>query len=88
MDFTSLVPRPLPTRREGPGDEATPLLNIMAEELKITCAVCLEPLKDPKILSCCHSFCKCCLKGIIDKSSQKKKLACPQCRALHSVSSP
>ena len=58
---------------------------VMTNELNMSCAVCLEALKDPKVLPCCHSFCKCCLKGIIDKSLQKEKLACPQCRALHAV---
>ena len=29
------------------------------------CTVCLDNFKDPKVLPCCHTFCKKCLEGIL-----------------------
>ena len=51
----------------------------------LTCSVCLEDFKQPKVLPCCHTFCKGCLERILEKSGQKGSLICPQCRAEHSV---
>ena len=51
----------------------------------LTCTVCLEEFKEPKLLPCCHTFCKECLKRILEKSRQKKRISCPQCRAEHEV---
>jgi len=51
----------------------------------LTCSVCLEDFKQPKVLPCCHTFCRGCLEHILEKSGQKGSLICPQCRAEHSV---
>jgi len=55
------------------------------EHEDLTCSVCLEELKDPKVLPCCHTFCRGCLERILKKSGQKETLICPQCRAEHGV---
>ena len=47
--------------------------------------MCLEEFKDPKVLPCCHTFCKGCLKRILERSGQKESLVCPQCRAEQRV---
>ena len=47
-----------------------------AEEL-LTCAVCLDLLKEPKILPCHHSFCLACLENTLGRSYF---LQCPKCR--------
>ena len=60
----------------------------MAEEYEsedLTCTVCLEEFKEPKLLPCCHTFCSGCLERILEKSSGKRRLSCPQCRAEHQV---
>lgn len=56
---------------------------------ELICAVCLEFLREPKVLLCAHSFCQCCLREIVSgwkrrlKGSQKGRpveLECPSCR--------
>ena len=61
---------------------------IMAAVLKknlhelIECGICLDPMVDPRVLSCQHSFCTKCL---IDLSSHngtpEKFVVCPTCRS-------
>ena len=55
------------------------------QEADLTCTVCLELFTEPKVLPCCHTFCKKCLEGILEKAEEKEKLVCPQCRAEHEV---
>ena len=50
-----------------------------------SCTVCLDHFKEPKVLPCCHTFCKNCLERILEKSVEKDVLTCPQCRANHQV---
>ena len=63
-------------------------INQLEENLQ--CNVCLEVLKDPRTLPCCHSFCKVCLEGVVEtlRDSDKarrgrpiRKFPCPNCRA-------
>ncbi|KAK3089381.1 hypothetical protein FSP39_003159 [Pinctada imbricata] len=48
----------------------------------LTCNICLEIYREPKILSCLHSFCRTCLENHLDKSKSKKNLTCPLCREI------
>ena len=57
------------------------------KEKYLTCTVCLDSFKEPKVLPCCHTFCKSCLERIVEKAKVKEKLVCPQCRAEHKVPS-
>ena len=50
------------------------------EDLK--CAICLEYLRDPKLLPCLHSYCKRCLLGVKPNGNQIK---CPKCRSCHEI---
>ena len=65
---------------------------------KSSCGVCLEAHREPKVLPCCHTFCKSCLDGLVTESdpqlgtwpvffSTNKKyiLRCPECRTEHDV---
>ena len=52
---------------------------------ELTCTVCLDRFTEPKVLPCCHTFCKGCLERLLEKSKEKEKLVCPQCRAEHKV---
>ena len=49
----------------------------------LKCAICQEILKDPKTLSCFHSFCMECLKKLKKvKQGEETGLFCPICRAF------
>lgn len=56
------------------------------EELKqrLTCSVCHNTYKQPKLLPCSHTFCLTpCLYSLIDK--QKRKIICPECNLINSI---
>ena len=44
---------------------------------QVTCGICLEPYKQPKLLKCFHVYCEQCLHRLAHK---KKTITCPQCR--------
>ena len=51
---------------------------------RLTCPVCLDRYKTPKLLPCQHTFCLTpCLTNLIDRATRKIK--CPECRMLHSL---
>ena len=50
-------------------------------EDQITCPVCLEIFREPKVLSCYHVFCLPCLESARRKVKSGDQLLCPQCRA-------
>ena len=53
----------------------------------LECPICLEEIKDPKMLPCQHSFCmEDCLKSLmVDSNSVRKEIICPICRKKCSV---
>ena len=61
------------------------LVVIMAELLRckveehLTCSVCLEPFKDPKVLPCLHSYCHECIINLA-KNAKSNTIDCPECR--------
>ena len=55
-------------------------------EDQLTCAVCLEPYTDPKLLQCFHVFCENCLKSLASRTPQEQVVECPSCR--HPTSLP
>ena len=50
----------------------------------LECSVCLEQIKQPKMLTCQHTFClDPCLIGLVKQSNSKRKkytVECPICR--------
>uniref|UniRef100_A0AC35GT40 RING-type domain-containing protein n=1 Tax=Panagrolaimus sp. PS1159 TaxID=55785 RepID=A0AC35GT40_9BILA len=52
-------------------------------EQLLTCAICLDRYKHPKLLPCHHSFCLPCLESYAD--SVHRNLKCPECRAEHPI---
>ena len=50
-------------------------------EDQLTCAICLDAFKDPKLLQCFHVYCKDCLQRLVITDRQGQlSLACPTCR--------
>ena len=49
----------------------------ITEEIK--CPICLEQLKQPKILPCQHTYCLECLEGVA-KLNNPNTVDCPECR--------
>ena len=48
---------------------------------QLTCAICLDAFKDPKLLQCFHVYCKDCLQRLVVTDRQGQfSLRCPTCR--------
>ena len=49
-------------------------------EEEITCPVCQEHFRDPKILPCLHYYCKECVRQLALRAGSNRPFACPECR--------
>ena len=49
-------------------------------EEEITCPVCQEHFRDPKILPCLHYYCKECVRQLALRAGTNSPFACPECR--------
>ena len=50
-------------------------------EGQLTCAICLEAYKHPKLLQCFHVFCKDCLQRLVVQDElEELSVRCPTCR--------
>ena len=50
-------------------------------EEQLTCTVCLDVFKEPKLLQCFHVFCKDCLQRLVVQDHQGQlSLRCPNCQ--------
>ena len=45
---------------------------------QVTCGICLEPYKQPRLLNCFHVYCEQCLQRLVKREGQS--IPCPQCR--------
>ncbi|KAI4468896.1 e3 ubiquitin-protein ligase nhlrc1-related [Holotrichia oblita] len=59
-------------------------------EQLLTCAICLDRYRNPKLLPCQHSFCmEPCLEGLVDYVRRQVfkmcGVKCPECRAEHRI---
>ena len=68
----------LTSRMAEPSSVAEQALKKVADQL--TCAICLEDYKDPKLLQCFHVYCKECLERLLLRDQQGLSLRCPSCR--------
>ncbi|XP_071505449.1 uncharacterized protein [Diadema antillarum] len=50
--------------------------------VELECSICLELLKEPTKLTCTHSFCKECLRGLYQNQSKDDIVDCPLCRRI------
>ena len=49
-------------------------------EKEITCAICHEFYSDPKVLPCCHYYCKQCIHNLSLRNGVSQPFSCPECR--------
>ena len=49
-------------------------------EDEITCPVCQEHFRDPKILPCLHYYCKECIRQLALRAGPNRPFVCPECR--------
>ena len=61
-----------------PQNIALDVLKTLKEQL--TCGICLDSYKDPRLLQCFHVFCKDCLERLVVQDHQGLSLSCPNCR--------
>ncbi|KAL3831733.1 hypothetical protein ACJMK2_023449 [Sinanodonta woodiana] len=48
----------------------------------LQCPICMDEYKDPRLLTCHHSVCMCCLEDFVRSSSSTGRMfRCPSCRA-------
>ena len=61
---------------EGGGDLFSTSLQKLDDEL--TCPVCTDHFKEPKVLPCLHYYCKTCIADLI-KRAKGRPFNCPEC---------
>ena len=49
-------------------------------EKEITCAICHDHYTEPKVLPCCHYYCKQCLHSLALRTGLDRPFSCPECR--------
>ena len=54
-------------------------------ENEVKCCLCMDYLREPKLLSCLHCFCKDCLKSKFAEWSQEHTIRCPICNEATEV---
>merc|ERR1711992_199970 len=76
---------PLCRREEGQVGAGTCTCSRMEQfDQLLTCCICLDRYRTPKLLPCQHSYClDPCMEGLVDYV--KKQVKCPECRAEHRV---
>ena len=50
-------------------------------EDEITCPVCQDHFQEPKILPCCHYYCKGCIQKLALRAGAYQPFPCPECRS-------
>ena len=60
-----------------------PEMESLLKNLKqqVSCSICLDTYKEPKIISCFHTFCRECLEKHARASHKQGKFRCPECQA-------
>uniref|UniRef100_A0A1I8BGV2 RING-type domain-containing protein n=1 Tax=Meloidogyne hapla TaxID=6305 RepID=A0A1I8BGV2_MELHA len=67
--------------------EKEPCTNPLEQiERLLTCPICLDRYKQPKLLPCQHTFCLACLESYVESTGGRPRLRCPECRSEHALS--
>ena len=65
---------------------AKPLEYMSQSPDELSCAVCTDMFKNPKLLHCMHSFCEECIDKMVKQEEGKKPtVVCPICRFVTEV---
>ena len=65
MAGLSSLPESINSMTSGDSDNAQARIKIVDQSL--SCPVCLERFRDPRLLRCNHSFCRTCLEDIVER---------------------
>ena len=65
MAALSSLPESLNSFTSGDSESAQARIKIVDQSL--SCPVCLERFRDPRLLTCNHSFCRVCLEDIVKR---------------------
>lgn len=49
-------------------------------ESEITCSICQDHYKEPKVLPCLHYYCKHCILSLANRAGTGRPFFCPECR--------
>ena len=62
--------------------EAPSLYTESLEKLdqELTCPICLKHFEEPKVLPCCHYYCRECIVQMQARTRGKDYFQCPECR--------
>ena len=53
---------------------------------ELECPVCMDTFVVPRLLSCMHTFCEECLRGLLKDEWGVQTIKCPSCRSVTQVS--
>lgn len=76
LSLSSAIERSIMARVDGYGEEVQKRV-----EDEITCPICHNHFQEPKILPCCHYYCKKCIQSLALRAGENKPFACPECRS-------
>ena len=62
---------------EGPDPVSETVLEL---EKEVTCGICHDHYQEPKLLPCCHYYCKQCILSLSSRYQPDQLFPCPDCR--------
>ena len=62
---------------EGPDPVSKTVLEL---EQEVTCGICHDRYQEPKLLPCCHYYCKQCIISLSSRYQPNQPFPCPDCR--------
>ena len=62
---------------EGPDPVSETVLEL---EQEVTCGICHDRYQEPKLLPCCHYYCKQCIQTLSSRYQPNQPFPCPDCR--------